>query len=194
MSRKRNKSLAPQPIQTAIIESLDHEGRGVAHVNGKTIFIDGALPFEKVTFQSNKVKASYETADVVDVLKPSNQRVTPRCQYFGYCGGCAMQHMEFNAQVAAKQRMLEDNLWHIGRVRPQNVLPPLVGVPWHYRHKARLRVRYVAKKGGVLVGFNEKASSFVADMDSCEVLPTFVSNLIPKLKLLIAELLSLIHI
>ncbi len=188
MSRKRNKSLAPQPIQTAIIESLDHEGRGVAHVNGKTIFIDGALPFEKVTFQSNKVKASYETADVVDVLKPSNQRVTPRCQYFGYCGGCAMQHMEFNAQVAAKQRMLEDNLWHIGRVRPQNVLPPLVGVPWHYRHKARLRVRYVAKKGGVLVGFNEKASSFVADMDSCEVLPTFVSNLIPKLKLLIAEL------
>lgn len=188
MSRKRNKSPAPQPIQTAFVESLDHEGRGVTHVDGKTIFIDGALPFEKVTFQSNKVKASYETADVVDVLKPSNQRVTPRCQYFGYCGGCAMQHMEFNAQVAAKQRMLEDNLWHIGRVRPQNVLAPLIGTPWGYRHKARLRVRYVAKKGGVLVGFNEKASSFVADMDSCEVLPKFVSNLIPKLKLLIAEL------
>lgn len=188
MSRKRNKSLAPQPIQTAIVESLDHEGRGVTHVDGKTIFIDGALPFEKVTFQSNKVKASYETADVVDVLKPSNQRVTPRCEYFGYCGGCAMQHMEFNAQVAAKQRMLEDNLWHIGRVRPQNVLPPLVGVPWRYRHKARLRVRYVAKKGGVLVGFNEKASSFVADMDFCQVLPKHVSDLIPKLKLLIAEL------
>jgi 23S rRNA (uracil1939-C5)-methyltransferase len=189
MSRKRNKPLAPQPIQTAFIESLDHEGRGVTHVEGKTIFVEGALPFEKVTFRSNKVKPSYEVAEVVEVLKSSNQRVTPQCRYFGYCGGCAMQHMEFQAQVAAKQRMLEDNLWHIGRVRSQNMLPPLIGTPWGYRHKARLRVRYVAKKGGVLVGFNEKASSFVADMDSCDVLPKHVSNLIPALKKLI-EVLS----
>ncbi len=188
MSRRRNKPLAPQPIQTAIVESLDHEGRGVTHVDGKTIFIEGALPFEKVTFQSHKIKSSYESADLVSILKASNQRVTPQCQYFGYCGGCAMQHMEFNAQVAAKQRMLEDNLWHIGRVRAQNVLPPLIGTPWNYRHKARLRVRHVPKKGGVLVGFNEKTSSYVADMDSCQVLPKHVSDLIPKLKLLIAEL------
>jgi 23S rRNA (uracil1939-C5)-methyltransferase len=187
-SRSRNTSPQTAEIKTAIVESLDHEGRGVTHVEGKTIFIEGALPFEKVTFKSNKVKPSYETADVVDVLKPSNQRVTPQCRYFGYCGGCAMQHMEFNAQVAAKQRMLEDNLWHIGRVRAQNVLPPLLGTPWGYRHKARLRVRHVPKKGGVLVGFNEKASSYVSDMDSCEVLPKHVSSLIPKLKLLIAEM------
>lgn len=172
----------------AIIESLDQEGRGVAHVEGKTIFIDGALPSEAVTYQSHRKKKSYEVADAVDILKASNLRVTPKCPHFGMCGGCAMQHLDFAGQVAAKQRLLEDNLWHIGKVKPETMLPPIYGPQWGYRHKARLRVRHVPKKGGVLVGFNEKASSFVAYMNSCEVLPPHLSALIVPLQQLIAKL------
>lgn len=177
-----------QNLPTAIIESLDQEGRGVAHVDGKAIFIDGALPGEKVTFKSHRKKPSYEVADAVDILKASNLRVTPKCPHFGMCGGCAMQHLDFAGQVAAKQRLLEDNLWHIGKVKPETMLPAIYGPQWGYRHKARLRVRHVPKKGGVLVGFNEKASSFVAHMDSCEVLPPHVSALIVPLQKLIAKL------
>lgn len=177
-----------QNLPTAVIESLDQEGRGVAHVEGKTIFIDGALPGEKVTFKSHRKKPSYEVADAVDILKASNLRVIPKCPHFGMCGGCAMQHLDFAGQVAAKQRLLEDNLWHIGRVRPETMLPPIYGPQWGYRHKARLRVRHVPKKGGVLVGFNEKASSYVAHMDSCEVLPPHVSALIVPLQQLIGKL------
>ncbi len=180
--------MAKQTPRTAVIESLDQEGRGVAHVDGKVIFIEGALPFEEVQFLSHHVKSTYEIATTTKVLKASSQRVTPGCVYFGTCGGCAMQHLEFSAQVAAKQRMLEADLWHIGRQRPEKILPPIQGTPWHYRHKARLRVRYVEKKGGVLVGFNEKASSFVTFMDSCQVLPEYISDLIVPLKELIGQL------
>lgn len=192
-NRQRNNRLSPaakasQAPREATIESLDHEGRGVTHVDGKVIFIEGALPFEHVKFSSYHVKPTYEIATTLEVLKPSSQRVIPQCQYYGICGGCAMQHLEFSAQVAAKQRMLEDNLWHIGRVRANKILPPIQGTPWHYRHKARLRVRYVEKKGGVLVGFNEKASSYVTFMDSCEVLTQPVSDLIVPLKELIGQL------
>ena len=172
----------------ATIESLDQEGRGVAHVEGKTIFIDGALIGEKVTYKSHRKKSSFEVADVVDILQTSNLRVTPKCPHFGTCGGCAMQHLEFSAQVAAKQRLLESNLWHIGKVKSETMLPPIYGPAWGYRHKARLRVRHVPKKGGVLVGFNEKASSYVAHMDSCEVLPPHVSALIVPLQQLIMQL------
>ena len=191
MRRNRNKSYqnpAQNPILTAIVESLDQEGRGVAHVNGKTIFIDGALPNEKVTFQSHHIKASYEIANVVEVLKQSNQRVTPKCPHFGVCGGCKLQHLDFAAQVAAKQRLLENDLKHIGKVKPENMLPPLYGPTWGYRHKARLSVKYVEKKQRVLVGFNEKATRFVADMDSCEVLVPAVSALIAPLQQLIFRL------
>lgn len=176
------------PLPVAHIESLDQEGRGVAHVEGKTIFIDGALPGEEVTYKTHRNKKSYEVADVVDVLKPSIQRVKPKCPHFGYCGGCAMQHLEFSAQVAAKQRLLENDLWHIGRVHPESMLPPIYGPAWGYRHKARLRVRNVPKKGGVLVGFNEKSSSYVAHMDSCEVLPPHLSALIVPLQQLVGKL------
>jgi 23S rRNA (uracil1939-C5)-methyltransferase len=189
--RSSNLSSAARAAQTpriATIESLDQEGRGVTHVDGKVIFIEGALPFEEVKFVSHHVKATYELATTVEVLKQSSQRVTPGCAYFGTCGGCAMQHLEFSAQVAAKQRMLEADLWHIGRVRAEKILPPIQGTPWHYRHKARLRVRYVEKKGGVLVGFNEKGTSYVTSMDSCEVLTQPVSDLIVPLKTLIGQL------
>lgn len=191
MRRNRHKSVkeqTPAPIQTAVIESLDQEGRGVAHVEGKTIFIDGALPLEKVTFQSHHTKSSYEIANTVAVLKQSNQRVTPKCRHFGNCGGCKLQHLDFAAQVAAKQRLLEKDLWHIGKVKAENMLPPLYGPTWGYRHKARLSVKYVEKKQRVLVGFNEKATRFVADMNSCEVLVPEVSALIEPLQHLILQL------
>ena len=191
MRKRRHKSpadLALAPLLTATIESLDQEGRGVAHVEGKTIFIDGALPTEKVTFRSHRIKPSYEVANVVDVLKQSNQRVVPKCPHFGLCGGCKLQHLDFAAQVANKQRLLENDLKHIGKVKPDNMLPPIYGPTWGYRHKARLSVKYVEKKQRVLVGFNEKATRYVADMDSCEVLVPEVSALIAPLQALIVQL------
>ncbi len=172
----------------ALIESLDHEGRGVAHVDGKAIFIEGALPGETVEYSSFHKKPKYEQAQAVGILNASSQRVVPRCPHFGVCGGCSMQHMWPAAQTAAKQRVLEDALWHLARLKPETIFPPISGAPWGYRHRARFSVRYVAKKGGALVGFREKRSSFVAVMDSCEVLPPAVSVLLPHLKVLIAEL------
>lgn len=191
MSRKRQRNqqnLDNYPIQTGVIESLDQEGRGVTHIDGKTIFIDGALPGEVVRFRSTRVKTTYEFADTVDIVKPSNQRVTPKCSHFGLCGGCKLQHMDFAAQLAAKQRLLENDLKHIGQVKPENMLPPLYGPTWGYRHKARLSVKYVEKKQRVLVGFNEKSTRFVADMDHCEILVPEVSALIVPLQRLIIQL------
>ena len=191
MRRNRNKTRqnpAENPILHATIESLDQEGRGVAHVDGKTIFIDGALPNEHVTYQSQRIKPSYEVANVVSVLQHSNQRVEPKCPHFGLCGGCKLQHMDAGAQVAAKQQMLEADLWHIGKVKPENMLPPLYGPTWGYRHKARLSVKYVDKKQRVLVGFNEKGTRYVADMNSCEVLVPEVSALIAPLQDMIIQL------
>lgn len=191
MRKRRNQSkkdAVPAPIITAIIESLDQEGRGVTHVNGKTVFVEGALPAEKVTFQSFRIKPSYEVGRVVEVLKESNLRVQPKCRHYAVCGGCKLQHLDFAGQVANKQRLLESDLWHIGKVKPENMLPPIYGPTWGYRHKARLSVKYVEKKARVLVGFNEKATRFVADMDSCEVLTPEVSALIAPLQFMILQL------
>lgn len=171
-----------------IIESLDHEGRGIARQDGKAIFVDGALPGETVEYASFRRKPSYELAHLVEVRKPSPARVAPRCPHFGVCGGCAMQHMEPSAQVAAKQRVLEDSLWHIGRVRPETMLPPIQGEPWGYRHRARLGVRKVEKKGGMLIGFHEKRSSYIADIRTCPILVPQVSELLVPLRELIGGL------
>ncbi len=187
-SKNRNKLPAIVEIKHATIESLDQEGRGVAHVDGKTIFIDGALPNEQVTYQSIRIKPSYEVANVVEVLLASSERVTPKCPHYGLCGGCKLQHMDATAQITAKQQMLEADLWHIGKVKAKNMLPPLYGPTWGYRHKARLSVKYVQKKERVLVGFNEKGTRFVADMNSCEVLVPEVSALIAPLESMIFEL------
>lgn len=169
----------------AAIESLDHEGRGVAHVDGKVVFIEGALPGETVEYASYRRKPSYEKAHVLRVLHASSQRVVPPCPHFGTCGGCSMQHLHLAGQTAAKQRVLEDALWHIARLKPEQLLPPISGTGWGYRLRARLSVRYVASKGGALIGFREKHSSYVALMDSCPVLPPHVSALIPALKILV---------
>ena len=191
MRRNRNKARqnpADNPILQAFIESLDQEGRGVAHVDGKTIFIDGALPNERVMYQAQQIKPSYEVAKTIEVLQASTDRVIPKCPHYGLCGGCKLQHMDATAQVLAKQQMLEADLWHIGKVKAQNMLPPLFGPTWGYRHKARLSVKYVQKKERVLVGFNEKGTRFVADMNSCEVLVPEVSALIAPLQEMIFQL------
>ena len=164
-----------------IIESLDQEGRGIAHAEGKVIFIEGALTGERVTYSSYRKKPSYELAKVNKILKQSFMRVEPKCIHFDMCGGCSMQHFEARAQVAAKQRILEDNLARIGKVKAETVMPPIYGQTWGYRQRARLSVRHVIKKGKTLVGFHEKSSRYVADMQHCEILPSKIAKLLPLL-------------
>ncbi|WP_084637386.1 23S rRNA (uracil(1939)-C(5))-methyltransferase RlmD [Paludibacterium yongneupense] len=172
----------------AVIESLDHEGRGVAHVDGKTLFIDGALPYEKVIYRSYRQKPTYENADTEAVLKESFMRTQPRCPHFNVCGGCSMQHVDGAAQVAIKQRILEDNLQRLGKVKPDIILPPIAGPQWGYRHRARMSARLVEKKGGVLVGFHEKRSAYIAEMSECHILPPHISALIMPLRAMIFRL------
>jgi 23S rRNA (uracil1939-C5)-methyltransferase len=152
------------------------------------VFVDGALPGETVRVSVRKRKPSYELAELVQVLSASPFRVVPPCVHFGVCGGCSMQHLDARAQVAVKQRVLEDCLARIGKVRAEALLSPILGPAWRYRHRARLSVRLVRRKGGVLVGFHERGSSFVADMTSCLVLPENVSRALPRLRELIGQL------
>jgi len=171
------------------VESLDLEAQGVAHnAAGKVVFIEDALPGEEVQVQVGRRKNNWEQATITALRRESSQRVTPQCRYFGHCGGCKMQHFHVGAQVATKQRALEDALWHLGKVKPEQVLRPIEGPAWGYRYRARLSVRYVVKKGKVLVGFHERKSSFVADMESCEVLPPHVSALLMPLRELVAAM------
>lgn len=163
------------------IESLDQEGRGIAHAEGKVIFIDGALTGERVTYSSYRKKPSFEMAHVDQILRQSFMRVQPKCAHFGVCGGCSIQHLDARAQVSAKQRVLEDNLARIGKVKPENILPAIYGEAWGYRQRARLSVRHVIKKNKTLVGFHEKRRSYVADMQHCEVLTPKIARLLPLL-------------
>jgi 23S rRNA (uracil1939-C5)-methyltransferase len=175
-------------MPTGIIESLDHDARGITRLDGKTIFVEGALPGELVDYVSFRQKPSYEVARSETIVKPSPQRVIPRCPHFGVCGGCSMQHLDPDAQVAAKQRVLEANLWHLGRIAPGELYSPIYGAPWAYRQRARLSVHRVPKKGGVLIGFHERKSSFVADMRQCAILPPQVSALLMPLRELVSSL------
>ena len=171
------------------VESLDLEGQGVAHnAEGKVVFIEGALPGEQAQVSVYRRKNQWEQATITALRRESSQRVSPRCRYFGVCGGCKMQHFHAGAQIATKQRALEDGLWHLSKVKPDQVLRPIEGPAWGYRYRARLSVRYVAKKGKVLVGFHERKSSYVADMNSCEVLPPRLSALLPELAELIGSM------
>lgn len=192
MPRSRGRSRVPPPAPAATstvdIDSLDQEGRGVAHVAGKAMFVEGALPGERVTVEVQKDKPSYTVARVAAIASASAARVAPRCPHFGVCGGCTLQHAHPALQVAAKQRALEDALARIGRVRAATMLPPIEGPAWGYRLRARLSVRHVVKKGGVLIGFHERRSSFVADMTECHVLPAKLSGLLPALRALVGAL------
>ncbi|MDD2690486.1 MAG: 23S rRNA (uracil(1939)-C(5))-methyltransferase RlmD [Simplicispira sp.] len=175
------------------VESLDLDAQGVAHrPDGKVVFIDGALPFEWVTANTHRKKNNWEQASLTAVHRESPQRVRPGCPHFGLhsgaCGGCKMQHLHVGAQVAVKQRVLEDNLWHLGKVKAETLLRPIEGPAWGYRYRARLSVRHVIKKGTVLVGFHERKSRYVADMEVCPVLPPHVSAMLVPLRALIAAM------
>ncbi len=188
---KREKVKGPQPDpKTYLIDSLDIEAQGVARSEeGKVVFIDGALPGERVSAITKRSKANWEGADLAAIHKTSSLRVKPACPHFGLhvgaCGGCKMQHLEPSAQVAIKQRALEDQLWHLSKVKPELVLRPIQGPDWGYRYRARLSVRYVQKKEEVLIGFHERASRYLADMQTCVVLPAHVSKMLLPLRALI---------
>ena len=193
---------APKPINPTnptylnewfTIESLDIEAQGIAHrADGKVVFIEGALPFEVVSANVHRKKNSFEQGTVTQIHRESSQRVQPGCPHFGLhagaCGGCKMQHLHVGAQVAVKQRVLEDNLWHLGKVKADNILRPIEGPAWGYRYRARLSVRHVHKKGAVLIGFHERKSRYVADMKECHVLPTHVSALLLPLRALVKSM------
>jgi 23S rRNA (uracil1939-C5)-methyltransferase len=164
------RDLTPAAIQEADIVDLAHDGRGVARAEGKAIFIDGALPGERVRFRVLKRRRHLDEAGLVEVLIASPDRVAPVCAHFGICGGCTLQHLSPTAQIQAKERQLLDNLQRIGRVRPERVLAPLRGPDWAYRRRARLGVKYVHKKGRVLAGFREREKPYIADIQRCEVL------------------------
>ncbi|MEN9657823.1 MAG: hypothetical protein RL571_1288 [Pseudomonadota bacterium] len=170
----------------ALIESLDFEGHGIARVDGKTIFIDGALPRESVSYKSYRIKPRFENAEATQIHTSSHLRVNPPCPHFGSCGGCSMQHMEFSGQVAAKQRVLEDNLKRIGNVKPEMLLPAIYGPEWGYRQRARLSVS--VKGNEVRLGFFEKRSKIIADLKECRVLPPHISKQILPLRQLIKSL------
>ncbi len=181
-------------MNTINIRSLDMDARGVGHLTnedgsqGKVVFVEGALPGEVVGFNSYRKKPSWEAATLGPIIKESSQRVNPKCPHYGVCGGCSMQHLDPSAQVAMKQRVLEDNLSHIGKVKPVMVMRPVYGPTWGYRYRARLSVRNVHKKGIVLVGFHEKKSRYVANMETCEILPPHISKMLMPLRDLISSL------
>ena len=183
-----------KPIQ---VEALDLDAQGIARLtpdensieegqSGKVVFIQGALPTELVTYTITSEKARFSKAKVREILKPAVFRAQPRCAAFGVCGGCTMQHLDIRAQIAMKQRVLEDDLRHIAKVQPEEILRPMGGPAWEYRHRARLSaVNRSIKKGTVLIGFHEGKSGYVADMLACEILPKHVSDLLPQLRKLV---------
>ena len=175
------------------VDALDIEAQGVARrEDGKVVFIDGALPGELVSAEVTRRKNNWEQARLVEIHRESSQRVRPRCPHFGLhegaCGGCKMQHLDARAQVAIKQRVLEDNLWHLGKVKPEVLLRPIEGPAWGYRWRARFSVRHVRKKGTVLVGFHERKSRYVADIRECHVVPPHVSALLLPLRALVGSM------
>ena len=193
MTVLENAAAQNYPRDLLTVESLDIDAQGIAHrADGKVVFIEGALPYEVVTANVYRKKPSFEKAMVMAIQRESSQRVTPGCPYFGLhtgaCGGCKMQHLHIGAQVAVKQRVLEDALQHIGKLKADNLMRAIEGPAWGYRYRARLSVRYVRKKGQVLVGFHERKSSFVTDMSHCPVLPPHVSSMLLPLRSLIASL------
>ncbi len=182
--------MSPKPLPELDIESLDHDAQGVGHsVEGKVVFVEGALTGERVSAIIHRSKNQWEQGTLQAVLHESSQRVKPHCPHFGLhagaCGGCKMQHLHPMAQLAVKQRVMEDNLWHLGKVKPERILRPIQGPDWGYRYRARLSVRWVQKKGEVLVGFHERKSRYVADMQVCPVLPPHVSALLLPLRALL---------
>ena len=179
MSRNRKpRGVQNSPLVEAQIESLTLEGQGVARIDGKAVFIEGALPGETVAFRYTSYKQKHDEGKVETVLVPSSERVEPKCAHFGVCGACTWQHIALDAQIQHKQQAMLNNLKHIGKVEPESVFEPLVADGWAYRRKARLGVRWVKVKGKALVGFREKDGRFLADLSRCDILhPTLGEHL-----------------
>ena len=185
------KRRAPRPSQTpveAVIESMSLEGKGITHIDGKAVFVGGALPGEKVMFKYTAINRKFDEAYVSEVLEASEDRVEPGCPHFQICGGCSMQHMAVENQIHHKQKAMLDALQHIGKVTPETVFHPMTGEPWGYRRKARLGVRHVRKKNKVLVGFRERSGGFLADIDSCKVLHPSVGEKLTDFQHLIIQM------
>ena len=172
----------------ADITDLTHDGRGVAHISGKAVFVAGALAGERVRLRDVRKHRHYDEAAVEEVLRVSPDRVAPRCKHFGVCGGCALQHLDPAAQIAAKQRLLLENFERIGKVQPSAILPALTDSPWGYRRKARLSAKFVEKKGRMLVGFRETNGRYVADIERCEVLLPAVGERIAAITAMLESL------
>ena len=177
-------------VQTldAVVQDLTHEGHGVVKVDQKVYFVDGVLPGEKISFSPERKRKGKLPGKLDRVHVPSADRVPPQCEYFGVCGGCALQHIDPHAQLKFKQKVLLDNLERIGHVTPEKVLDPVQGSLWHYRRKARLGVKFVPKKGGILVGFRERNSSFITSLKYCKTLDLGISGMLPGLHDVISDL------
>ena len=184
---RRGKKPPAEPLAAAI-ESLSHEGRGIARINGKTVFIEGALPGEQVRFLYTRRRGQFDEGRAVEIVDAWEKRVQPRCSYYGTCGGCSLMHLAGEDQITHKQAVLLEQLQHIGGLEPERVLPPLSASRWGYRRKARLGAKYVAGKEKVLVGFREKNGRYIADIDSCEVLHPSLGEDLGQLKELIGAL------
>ncbi|MDT8310987.1 MAG: 23S rRNA (uracil(1939)-C(5))-methyltransferase RlmD [Methylophaga sp.] len=186
MARRYRKQQVSKEICTTDIESLSHDGRGIARLDGKTVFIDGALTGESIRFQYTRHHSKFDEARTIEVLSASAERVIAKCEHYGVCGGCSLMHMQPAAQLRLKQKTLAEQLAHFGQLTPDNWLSPLTGPLWGYRRKARLGVKYVRKKQKVLVGFREKSTPFIAELNQCAVLD-------PRVGLRLTELAALIE-
>ena len=170
MPRKNKLKLLNQEPVTTTIETLSHDGRGITHINGKTVFVVGGLPGETLQFEYLRQRGSFDEARAIDIIAPGPGRVEPKCAHFGVCGGCSLQHIDLSLQLHHKQQAFQELLRKQGRIEPKQWLEPITGPGWGYRRKARLGVEFVAKKNRVLIGFREKQARLITDSEQCEVL------------------------
>lgn len=188
MRRRKQKPLSATPV-TTWVEKFSHDGRGIARIDGKTTFIQNALPEETVTFQYTQQKKDFDEGRVLSVVEPSAHRVEPRCPHYTLCGGCSLQHLDGSAQIHEKQALLLDLLARTGHCQPETLLAPLTSDLWHYRNKARLSVRYVEKKQTTLVGFREKNNPrYITEIDQCPILNKRVDSEISSLRTMLDSL------
>lgn len=189
MPRRRKPKFVSQEPVSVLIESLSHDGRGIAHIGGKTVFVAGGLPGETVQFQYSRQRGSFDEGQTLAVLEnPAAMRQNPQCPHFGVCGGCSLQHIHLTAQLQHKQQAFQELLWRQAKIAPQQWLPPIESPAWGYRRKARLGVKFVAKKNRVLIGFRERQGHLIADSQQCEVLVPNIGRHIAAFATLIESL------
>lgn len=179
MARRNRRRTLPDPF-VATIEGLSHEGRGICHHNGKVVFVFGALPGEVCKVQIHRTSRNFAEANVVEIIQPAAERITPHCPHFSVCGGCSMQHLAGPDQLRFKQQQVKEMIDHAG-IEVGQWLPALTSEPWGYRSKARLGVKFVNKKGRLLIGFRERGSPYLADMQQCPVLVPAVGERLEQL-------------